>query len=56
MNLNVGIELKDKSRYLIFSKTVGVSGQLSGPLSGLWMLEIWLRARRSFWRFGKRET
>jgi len=52
MNLNVGIELNDKSRYLIFSKTMGVSRSSSG----LWMLEIWLRARRSFWRFGRRET
>ena len=48
----MGIELKDKSRYLIFLKTMGVSG----PPSESWMLEIWLRARRSFRRFGKRET
>lgn len=31
---------------------MGVSGSSSGP----WMLEIWLRARRSLRRFGRRET
>ena len=45
------MELKDKSRYLSSWKTIGDFGSSPGP----WMLEIWLRAKRSLRRLGRSE-